>query len=419
MAMGYGPPPELSGKLDRQRYPLDPQRQPRSQYSEDAQDWYDFREYWYGRNRRILQRLLTQRFDPKVASEMMPICRDLLGWARKHKAPSTLPSAPWLYEGDAKTVAFAKAQRPVIAAAMAIAELAGQAWLHLVKRKNKLRLEVLFGHQVTFTIDPDDPADLQACTQIDILTVAGRTRYRRLETGAVGIYTVGANWKETQIGTTTIYPLLGLYSGEYDQVAPGMRTIWLDAQRQIEMQLSDIEHHRENMPAQRYVVGMNASDLVELPSGPRVVWPIDSEGGPVTVGQLVAPTDMIGKMLDAIISSLKILAVTEGIPPESIAITSEAQTGAAKAQDLAPAWSLIWGSWLSCSAWLTQICEWLAIAGAGDGLGLISIRIAEPQPPKAGDPRSYEQAQQMRVDRGVDTPEEQRQREAEQRGDDV
>jgi hypothetical protein len=196
-----------------------------------------------------------------------------------------------------------------------------------------------------------------------------------------------------------------------------MRTVWLDAQKQIDYTLTDVEHHREKMPGQRYVTGIEASDTAGIAMGPGALLCLNtSTGQPVIVGQLIAPVDMISKMLEAVENTLKFLAVTEGIPPESISITSQAQTGAAMAVTVWPEWDLRIESWQSCLAWLMDVCQWLAVVGAGDGLGVATVTIPKPEQPKLGDPRSYEQAAQMRVDRGVETVEEQREAEEERDG---
>ena len=374
----------------------------------DSTDWSDLRSLWYGRHKDVLTRIIQEKFDPKVAVQMTLVYADLLGWLRRHKCASTLKSTVWEFSGGGAQ--WGKAQRSAMATAMAVAHIAGMCWLHLVRRKNTLRLEVLWGHQVEFVVDPEAPAELQLCSSIAISAESGKTVYRRNETGAVDVYVVNEKGEETLSGTMPYYPILGLYRDDYDTVAPGLRQTWLAAQRNAELTLTDIEHHRHNLPSQRWVIGLDGSDLADLPMGPNTVLPLPPGAG-IQCGEWSHPAGMIESDIAGLESVLRFLAVLEGISPETISIRSAAETGAAKAIDAMPAWDLRLESWQYCQDWADEITAWCNQLLAYASMPPFTIAIPKPVQPPLGDPRSEVQADKEKLEMGTVTIEELRAKE--------
>jgi hypothetical protein len=377
--------------------------------SEDELSWWKLRQFWYGRHRLVMRDEFARWYgEAWRAGTVNPDYSGILRMIRKLLCPTGERQTRWNVVGSGLAAECFRMDVPRLRVACQVARLAGQIWLHIVPRKGKPRLEILWGDMLRVVPDPQDPTNIQSALQIDIETDSGTLRYKRQDGlvyaqiwdkkgGSVAV----DNWKPSPI-----YPVVGWYRDPPDRAMPGIDERHVQAQIIANFIKTDIEHHRHNLPGQRYLTTDDPSRKAgDFPVGPSAL-PILRVGE--EINQL-GPPQSLDQQLAGWRSWLKAYAIEEGLPADTIDIESYAQTGAAKAIDAAPAWDAKVAHYEQTLEWLGLTCQPVQLfcdlwfGSSGD----VTVEIPSPKPPAIGDPLHREQAAAGRVERGIESEIEQ------------
>jgi len=377
---------------------------------QDKGKWEELRHLWYGRHQVVMDSFYAKNWPNSwKQGTITPVYAHVLRWGAKWLAPST--TWPWSCSAqDDGVAAILRSWVPALRTARAIQRLAGQAWVHLALREGLPIVDMVWGDMLDVTVNARFPNHIQSCKSIRLSLASGYVEYSRTADGLVE----AVLWPDPQIGGPAEviryagglpeYPLIGWYRDDIDHVMPGLSQVWLQHQKTVNEQLTDIEHTRRYLPGQDIIKtdAREALECQELPRGQDKIIRLNQDED----YQRIASTGTQSESLNSVKTYLKLMALLEGLPPDIIDIESYAQTGAAKAIDAAPSWDIVMQDYKQTQEQVDALVlqfapylEYWAYNTAG-----MKIELPKPRPPAIGDPLHREQAADARWARGVESP---------------
>ena len=379
-------------------------------FLEDFKRWSDLRNIWYGRHRTVMDDVMSLRYPTTWANGKIEL---VFGRFLRRFAEEFAPALeePPEIKGTLGFVEFIKRSLASISDAWQVSAVAGTMWLHFAMRRNEAlqmepQLEALWGDQWDGRANAINSRSLQAAEEIRIATsISTYIRYTRGPDGfVIGEVVEGSGSVTFDLGfKSRLYPVFAFSHGTTDLLKPLMNEVLLQAQKVYNAMLTDVEHHRHNLPGHMVLTGSerNQNEGATILVDPAVVVILE-QGEDL---KKIAPENALEAMLSLCRDFRATIARDFGMSPETFKIESQSETGPAKGMDLYQNFALRKADRSHFMIAAEQLVAWLTglMEGEGqEGDGRIKMRgakiiPAEWQPPETGDPLHQSQDANLRA----------------------